>query len=231
MAVDPEEATRRRLARKAQRQERRREHLLDLADELFAEDGHEPFTIAALAARADLSKAAVYYYFPSRDEVLAALMTRYFREETAAMQAAVDAAPDGPGILEGILRGYVGFYAPRLDAFRRLQAWTLAAGPQPELLQRAVYPLAQGLMGPVEARLREAQAAGELRDDVDPRRLANVAHQTAVGMITVASLMERLGGDTLYRLEEMLEEACAAIRRSALPDPATSGRRRSGQNR
>ena len=66
--ASPDRRTRKRAAR--------RDHLLDLADELVERDGVAGVTMAALADAADYAPASLYTYFPSRSALLAALQER-----------------------------------------------------------------------------------------------------------------------------------------------------------
>jgi len=64
--------------------------IVDAAELLLLEDGFEVTTMAAIARGAGVSSNAVYWYFPSKDDVLAAVMSR--RQERA--MARVDAESD-----------------------------------------------------------------------------------------------------------------------------------------
>jgi len=66
--ASPDRRTRKRAAR--------RDHLLDLADELVERHGVAGVTMAALAEAADYAPASLYTYFPSRSALLAALQER-----------------------------------------------------------------------------------------------------------------------------------------------------------
>ena len=65
--------------------ERRRGDLLDAATTLFAEKGVEATSIAAITAAAGVSKGSFYRYFASREELIAALKTRFVDEVLAAV--------------------------------------------------------------------------------------------------------------------------------------------------
>jgi AcrR family transcriptional regulator len=68
VAASPDRRTRKRAAR--------RDHLLDLADDLVERHGVAGVTMAALAEAADYAPASLYTYFPSRSALLAALQQR-----------------------------------------------------------------------------------------------------------------------------------------------------------
>jgi AcrR family transcriptional regulator len=55
--------------------------ILDAAEALLLRDGYDATAMAAIARRAGVANAAVYWYFPSKDDVLAAVLQR--RQERA----------------------------------------------------------------------------------------------------------------------------------------------------
>jgi len=51
-----------------------RAEILAVASELFIEQGYEATSLREIAARLGITKAALYYHFPSKDDILRALM-------------------------------------------------------------------------------------------------------------------------------------------------------------
>ncbi|HJL15852.1 MAG TPA: TetR/AcrR family transcriptional regulator [Sandaracinaceae bacterium LLY-WYZ-13_1] len=213
--MSADEAERRRLARKRRRQEKKRDAILGAASEALLAGGLDAFTVGAVAERADLSKPAVYYYFDSRDELLAALLLDWLRAETEACLAAVEAASGGVAALEAVVRAYVAHHRRDLASFRILQAWSAGAGDWSELFEREIVPLSWRLMGRLEALLREDAEAGRLHPDAHPRRLANLALMLAHGVVNITAFTEGVGGTMRFGLDAMVEEACATLRRGA----------------
>jgi AcrR family transcriptional regulator len=64
--------------------------ILDAAESLLLEDGYESTTMSAIARKAGISSNAVYWYFPGKDELLAAVLSR--RQQQALDR--LDQAPD-----------------------------------------------------------------------------------------------------------------------------------------
>ena len=52
-----------------------RERILEVALELFGRQGYEGTSIRDIAERMGMTKAAVYYHFPSKEELLADVLT------------------------------------------------------------------------------------------------------------------------------------------------------------
>src|SRR5262249_41492687 len=83
----PQKVTRRLAARQAA--------IITAAGELAAERGMAAVQIAPVARRAGIAAGTVYRYFPSKTEMVAALVGAVSEREVAAMRRAADAAP-GP---------------------------------------------------------------------------------------------------------------------------------------
>lgn len=92
--------------------ETRRDELLAAATALFVAKGVGPTTIDEIAARADVAKGTVYIYFPSKDDLVAALRERFVAGFRARIRAAIEARPaaDWTGRLEGCVRAGIDAY-------------------------------------------------------------------------------------------------------------------------
>ncbi len=66
--------------------EQRTAELLAAATELFLRNGYAGTTIADISAAAGVAPANVYWYFPSKDDVFAAVMERMLSREARALE-------------------------------------------------------------------------------------------------------------------------------------------------
>ncbi len=96
--------------------------ILDAARDAAAAGGMGAVQIAAVAERAGIAAGTVYRYFPSKTELVAALVTAMSEREIGAMRAAAAAAP-GP---LSALAAAIATFAARALRNRRL-AWALIA--------------------------------------------------------------------------------------------------------
>jgi TetR/AcrR family transcriptional regulator, transcriptional repressor for nem operon len=64
----------------------KRERLIESARGLFHEQGVHPTTLAEVAQRADVPLGNVYYYFKSKDELVAAVLDGYREQATVLTQ-------------------------------------------------------------------------------------------------------------------------------------------------
>jgi len=70
-----------------------RERILEEAARLFARCGYESSSVADLAAAIGVSKAAIYHYYPTKQDIYDAIILEVLRGMTAAVSQAVARAP------------------------------------------------------------------------------------------------------------------------------------------
>ena len=63
----------------------RREELIDIAEELFLQNGYEETPVSDIVKKAQVAQGTFYYYFKSKDEVLDAIADRYLKEFSATL--------------------------------------------------------------------------------------------------------------------------------------------------
>ncbi|TRW45889.1 TetR/AcrR family transcriptional regulator [Georgenia yuyongxinii] len=78
---------------RAIRRDGRREEIVNAAAAMFAEKGFRDATIQDIAKELDMTGAAIYYYFDSKDQLLFEIWKRAGRQ----LQDGVDAVRSGPG--------------------------------------------------------------------------------------------------------------------------------------
>jgi AcrR family transcriptional regulator len=79
--------------------------ILDAARELFVAEGYHSVSIRKIAEKIEYSPAAIYSYFPSKDDIFFALAEEGFR-----MLLECVVAPAGPDPLEDIRRAFLSLY-------------------------------------------------------------------------------------------------------------------------
>jgi AcrR family transcriptional regulator len=65
--------------------------ILDMAAKVFAEQGMEKASMSQIAATAQVSKALLYHYYPSKDALIFAIIITHLEGLDAAIEAADDA--------------------------------------------------------------------------------------------------------------------------------------------
>jgi AcrR family transcriptional regulator len=72
-----------------------RERILDVAQELFTRQGYDKTSLRDIAERLAITKAALYYYFERKEDILLELHLR-LQSLGATVLDELEAAPDGP---------------------------------------------------------------------------------------------------------------------------------------
>lgn len=201
----------RRTARKARRHARHRAALLDAARKVLAREGLPGFTVARVAEAADVSKPSFYYYFRSREELVAALADQIAAEEATVITRAAYAAPDGAGAVDSALRTLVEWYLEDLDRYRLLYQWPAVIGIVPGFLEQTIEPRRQQALTVLEQRLSDGLP--EVRDQ--DRHLSAVTLATAHGLVATLAGMDALGADLRDQAPGLVEVASAALKRQA----------------
>jgi AcrR family transcriptional regulator len=163
----------RRTEKVVRRLAQRHAAIVAAARALAAEAGMGAVQIAPVAARAGIAAGTVYRYFPSKTELVAAVVAAVSERELAAMRSAGDAAP-GP---LSALAAVVTTLAARALSRRRL-AWAVIAEPVDPEIDAVRLAYRKALAGELEARLAAAIRAGQL-----PEQDVRVAAPALVGAL------------------------------------------------
>ncbi|MFE2939409.1 TetR/AcrR family transcriptional regulator [Streptomyces sp. NPDC059255] len=97
-----------------------RQRIQDVALELFAEQGYEKTSLREIAERLDVTKAALYYHFKTKEDILVSL----FQDLTRPVDELVAWGREHPKTLENkqeILRRYGAALASAAPMFRFMQ--------------------------------------------------------------------------------------------------------------
>src|SRR5439155_4045939 len=139
-----------------------RTRILDIARDLFTTQGYGSTSIAQIAEKLGTSKAALYYHFKSKEEILDALLAEPIAELTDLTEKA---AADEPGKhAEEVLAAMLDFVAGPcscLAAFEKdpsvLQAWA-----QRHNLKEKEETLITSLVGPKPNPMKKIRARAAL---------------------------------------------------------------------
>lgn len=139
------------------RQAARRMRIVQAAREAAAEGGMAAVQIAPVAGRAEIATGTVYRYFPSKTELVAAVVKAISDEEMAAIRTAARAAP-GP---VSALAASIATFAARALRNRRL-AWAVIAEPVDADIAQVRLAYRKTLADELQSRIVAAQKAGHL---------------------------------------------------------------------
>jgi AcrR family transcriptional regulator len=156
------------LSRRERKKLDTRQRLLQAARDLFREKGFEQTTVEEITERADVAKGTFFNYFPSKEALLGDLALWGFEKLRQDLEIA-NGAPASPiariRLLARLLDSQLG---EDLQNIRRAMAARLfQPAPAAPLLRRQLSSLVQDL-------IKEAQACGEMRPDLDPELTGEV---------------------------------------------------------
>jgi AcrR family transcriptional regulator len=162
-----------------------RARIQQVALELFAEQGYEKTSLREIAERLDVTKAALYYHFKSKEDIVRSLVEDYFGQLDDLI-AWAKTQPRTAQTRREILGRYVRIVADGHDVFRMLHhnqaAVNSLAGAKErgDLFRERMTGLIEVLTEPgadMEERLRAAMALGGVSvgwmffaDQVDDRK-------------------------------------------------------------
>lgn len=197
-----------RIARRERRRERSREEIVEAARRVLLAKGIAATTLDAVAKEVGLTKAALYYYYPSKDALFFEIIHGAVAAQSRAIHDAVLEAKDGGEALGAIVRETVNTFGPRLDDFRltfllsQLSPGAATFGAEQFAKLRPLNDLA---FGGTTKRLTEEWKRRRGRAAVEPRLLAFLAYLSAVGLLTMKGLVESFGDPLLYSDEQLVE--------------------------
>ena len=94
-----------------------RQRILEAARQEFAAKGYDGARVDAIAQRAEVNKALLYYYFKSKEGLLQELLEQ-FRLDRMQLSAVLEQQHDGPALPEAIGRADVDFLFSQRDILR-----------------------------------------------------------------------------------------------------------------
>jgi AcrR family transcriptional regulator len=179
-----------------------RARIQQVAVELFTEHGYEKTSLREIAERLDVTKAALYYHFKSKEDIVASLVEDYYGQIDALLTWA-QAQPRDAGTRREILRRYVGIMAEGDEVFRMLHqnqaaVNTLASAKgRGTLFRERLTGLVEVLIEPgggTPERVRAAMALGGVSvgwmifaDQVEDRKaLCATVFDVACGLVDVS---------------------------------------------
>jgi AcrR family transcriptional regulator len=145
----------------------RREHLVKLAAELFAEKGYQATTVRNIADEAGILSGSLYHHFDSKESIVDEILASFFDELTAANQAALEKGGDPRTVISELVRICFSTLVPHRAAITVLQNdWNyLKRLDRFDYLSRSEEETERMWIG----QIKRGQETGLFRDDIDPR--------------------------------------------------------------
>ena len=191
-----------------------RQRILDAATDLFGLRGVEAVSLDTIASDVGVAKQTLLYWFPSKDDLVQAVLVGAIEELTLGIEAAIRASTDDPldridAVVRAVFRPAVRRPA-LLELVREDSRLPTASG---ERLADAVQPLVARAVGYLGAEMD----AGRLRR-ADPRLVAALAYATVTGIATEPEVLRAVGWTpTMAELRRLRDELLAFLRAALTP--------------
>jgi TetR/AcrR family transcriptional regulator, cholesterol catabolism regulator len=148
---------------------RTRQRILDAAAHVLSRQGYAGTRLTDVAEVAGLQAPAIYYYFPSREDLIEEVMWSGIAHMAEHVQTQLDALPAGVSALDRIEVAVESHLRYQLAISDYTTAAIRNAGQIPEKI-RLRYATEANKYGDVWRRLiQDAQDQGELRPELEPR--------------------------------------------------------------
>lgn len=148
---------------------RTRARILDAAAHVLSIKGYAGTRLSDVAAYAEIQAPAIYYYFPSRDDLIEEVMYAGIAEMTKHLRQVLDALPPETSPIDRMLAAVEAHLRHELELSNFATASIRNSGQIPERL-RARQLAESERYGRIWRRLIDNIAAdGQLREDLDPR--------------------------------------------------------------
>lgn len=197
---------------KSEKQAARREQILDIASEVFLQEGYAAASVSTIAARVGGSKGTLYSYFRSKEELFAAYVERHCAIHRAQMSELLTEEAEARVVLTKFARRYLRmFTSERTLANWRVISAESAKSPEIGKLFYEAGPLRGARL--LAEYLDKAVARGELKID-DTLTAAHQFTSLIHGRMIKAMLLNYIAPPTDTEIDAEVEAAmfvfCAA---------------------
>jgi AcrR family transcriptional regulator len=192
------------------RHEARRLIIIDAALTVFAERGYDGTTTAAICRQAGIGSGTFFHYFPTKLELLLAILTLGIQEVRDAEAGYADRADPLGVILDIVRQGADDAAEPRMPGFVRAVGGVMH---QPDVAAKLDED-AQAQRDLILPWVEKAQRAGEIRSDLTPARIASWLYLLTDGFLG------RIAVEEHFTAEGEKETLVDTARRFLAPGPA-----------
>jgi AcrR family transcriptional regulator len=174
------------------RHEARRLVIIDAALTVFAERGYDGTTTAAICRKAGIGSGTFFHYFPTKLDVLLAILTLGIEEVREGAAVYADRT-DPLGVLIDIIRqGADDAAEPRMPGFVRAVGGIMT---QPDVAAKLDED-AQSQRDLLLPWVEKAQQAGEIRTDLTPARITSWLYLLTDGFLGRIAVEEDFTAET-----------------------------------
>ncbi len=167
---------------------RTKDRVLDAALSAFGTKGYDSTSLDDVAAEVGVTKQAILYHFPTKEELLRASIDVAVDELGAALGQAARGAEGGFGRIEALVRATFSLAARRPEVLGLVRAITRQGGAASAELAGRMSEMLEEAVSFIEAEMD----AGRFRR-LEPRMLLLAVYSAVVGVATEPEVMRALG--------------------------------------
>jgi TetR/AcrR family transcriptional regulator len=192
-----------------------RQRILEAALDQFGTRGFEAASLDDIAAEVGVAKQTVLYWFPSKDDLLGAVLQHTADELAVSIEAAVRAAPDEPlARVDAVVKAAFRPAVRRPAVLGLVREVSRLTPPQSDQLLLRVQPLVEAAV----AYVGREMDAGRLRRG-DPRLVLSLAYATVAGIATEPEALRAVGWQpSVAGIRRLRSELLAFLRAALAPD-------------
>ena len=191
-----------------------RVRVVDAALDLFGTRGVDAVSLDEIAREVGVRKQTVLYWFPSKDDLVEAVLETAAAELALLIEAAVRSAPDDPlDRIDAVLRSVFRPAVRRPALLGLVREVGRLPTVQSDRLREHVAPLVERATAYLDAEMRRGRLRG-----ADPGLVVALAYATVTGIATEPEALRAVGwrGD-LPGLRRLRRELLAFLRAALAP--------------
>jgi TetR/AcrR family transcriptional regulator, cholesterol catabolism regulator len=154
-------------ATRTRKSEQTRERLLDAAATVFREKGYAGARLSDIAERAEMHTPGVYYYFPSKEDLVEEVLRAGVARAAHYVEERVAAVPEGASALDRLRAAIEGHVLVVLEIGDYTSANIRIFGQLPDDIRRRHLAQQRAYGDLWRSLLEDARSTGELRADLD----------------------------------------------------------------
>lgn len=197
----------------------REQRILDAAVDLFIRYGYDKTAVSDIARDAGVSQGGIYLHFDSKDDLLERLLVREMKVFADSWLARVEADPEG-GRIAGMYKNML--YALSSSAFmaalfkqdRRIFGSYMR---KPDSFFRRFA--GDDMPSPRYQFVSMMQAAGAIRQDIDPAIITHIMNMLAFGLVGMDDVVPEAD---IPPLDDLIEGIAAIMDRALTPEGGAS---------
>lgn len=160
--------------------------ILEQATTVLSEDGFDQFNVQRVLDGAEVSRATLYNHFADVDTLIEAALVATFAQETdlyrSRVARVIDDAHDDATFREA-LRTLINDFSHLPASVRLRRTHTIALGTTRPSLAASIAEIQDQITETWSTTIREAQARGFVRNDLDPHAAAVMVLSLTIGRI------------------------------------------------